>query len=99
MSLALVRQINKSYVSPSFLLQSWLATVSLFSGLYVLIYLLVPDYTAFVLFPTDQPGPYAVIDVVAQFFWFSLCTMTTTGCQWRGERVDGQRLRCTSIRR
>jgi hypothetical protein len=47
MTLTLVRQINKSYVSPGFLIQSWLATVSLFAGLYTLLYLLVPGYQSF----------------------------------------------------
>lgn len=131
MTLTLVRQINKSYVSPGFLIQSWLATVALFAGLYTLIYLvrlqtyraktytmhplvgipistakphsvshvcvfvfcvcivclfcvcsfqLVPGYSAFFLFdPTFQPGPYAVVTVVGQFFWLSLSAMTTTG--------------------
>jgi hypothetical protein len=65
MTLALVRQINKSAVSPGFLIQSWLATVSLFCGLYVLIYLLVPGFQAFHLWNgvSALPGAqHAVVD-------------------------------------
>ena len=81
MTLALVRQVNRSAVSPLFLLQSWLSTVSLFCGIYVLVYILVPGFSAFHLWDPSLTvqSTHQVADVVGQFFWFSLCTMTTTG--------------------
>jgi len=81
MSMALLRQIGKGFVSPAFIVQSWLATVSLFCGLYTLLFLLVPGYDAFKLWesPAAAKADHAVVDVVAQFFWFSLVTMTATG--------------------
>lgn len=88
MTLALVRQVSRGVVQPAFLVQSWLANVSLFCGVYSLIYLLVPGFDAFKLWdaPASASGSatssHQVVDVVAQLFWFSLVTMTTTGRCW-----------------
>jgi len=94
MTLALVRGVHKATIRPGFLVQSWLATVSLFAGIYTLIHLLVPRYEAFHLFDdvgnvggtppssndAEQNGMgRSVAEVVGQMAWFSLVTMTTTG--------------------
>jgi drug/metabolite transporter superfamily protein YnfA len=80
-SLKFIDRAHSHEVSIYFLLQSYIASVISFAGMYLVSYLYEP-YSAFVLFTWHEESNkchFAIYQVIARLLYFSMSTMTSTG--------------------
>ena len=74
-SFRLVRQINSTDLSATFLIQSYLSTALLFGGIYFILYAATPHHQ----FSRRFDAQTSIFEVLYIFLHFSFTVMTTTG--------------------